>query len=198
MSRILVMPPDIELSELTAGGLLEPNAAWTNTARRNVDTALTQALAPNAAQIVTYRPPSDGSDYEPGHVQAVKLHNAVGISILRHKYVPALELPTKKDRFDWSVGEGVNGLRATYDADYALFTYMRDSFASSGRVALIVFGALLGVGVQGGSQVGFASLVDLSTGDVVWFNLLARQEGDLREADKAEDAVQHLLADIPL
>ena len=33
--------------------------------------------------------------------------------------------------------------------------------------------ALLGVGLAGGSQTGYASLVDLRTGRVVWFNNLA-------------------------
>lgn len=198
VSKILVMPSDIELSEMTAAGLLEPNAAWTKAARTNVDLALAQTLAPHGAQIIRYGTLSDDAVYEPAHVQAVKLHNAVGVTILNHKYLPGLELPTKKDTFDWSLGDSVSGLKSTYDADYALFIYMRDSFASGGRVALIMVGALLGVGVQGGSQVGFASLVDLNSGNVVWFNRLARAEGDLREPAKAQDAIEHLLDEIPL
>lgn len=198
VSKILVMPPDIELSELTAGGLLEPNASWTKAGYRNVDLALSQTLSPNVSQIVRYAKQDAGSTYDPAHLQAVKLHNTVGVTVLNHKYLPALALPTKKDKFDWSLGDSVAGLRKTYNADYALFVYMRDSFASGGRVALIMVGALLGVGVQGGTQVGFASLVDLNTGDVVWFNLLARQTGDLRKPDKAQEAVDHLLEDIPL
>lgn len=197
-ARVLVMPPDIELSELTAAGLMEPNAAWTSVARNNVDLALGNLLNGRSAKTVAYRTAQSASTYEDAHVQVVKLHGAVGNMILMHKYVPNLELPTKKDKFDWSLGDGVAALRTSYDADYALFIYLRDSFASSGRVALIFVGALLGVGVPGGVQVGFASLVDLRSGDIVWFNRLARAEGDLRKPDMARDAVDRLLTDIPL
>ena len=198
VSKILVMPSDIELSELTAGGLLEPNAAWTKSARTNVDKALAQTLSPHGAQIVRYGVLDEDTLYDPAHVQVVKLHNAVGATIREHKYLPALELPTKKDKFDWSLGDSVASVRSSYDADYALFIHMRDSFASAGRVAAIMFAALFNVQLQGGRQVGFASLVDLNTGDVVWFNLLRRQEGDLREPVKAKEAVDLLLKDIPL
>ena len=197
-ARILLMPPDIELSELTVGGLLEPNAAWTETARANVDRSIGQNLAKHDARIVPYPQEGGLADYDAAHVQIVKLHNAVGQSILLHKYVQGFALPTKTDKFDWTLGQDVAILRSSTDADYALFTYMRDSFASEGRVALMVFAAVLGVGVQTGTQVGFASLVDLNNGEIVWFNVFARQEGDLRQADKSDEAVTYLLSDIPL
>jgi hypothetical protein len=38
----------------------------------------------------------------------------------------------------------------------------------------------LKTGIMGGVQSGFASLVDLRTGDIVWFNQLGRATGDLR------------------
>jgi hypothetical protein len=58
--------------------------------------------------------------------------------------------------------------------------------------------ALLGIGVAGGAQVGYASLIDLNSGQVVWFNRLARASGDLREAEKAAETVDTLLADFPV
>lgn len=195
--RVLVMPTDVELSELTAGGLLEPNAAWTATGRGNVDAALKSLLVARNATAIRYDETSSAakSDTES---QLLKLHSTVGNAILLHKYVPALALPTKKEKFDWSLGDGAIALREPYDADYALFIYFRDSFASDGRKALIVVGALLGVGVQGGSQVGFASLVDLRNGEIIWFNLLARGAGDLREPNLAHEATEDLLKALPL
>ncbi len=59
-------------------------------------------------------------------------------------------------------------------------------------------GALLGVPIQGGQQVGFASLVDLRTGDIVWFSKLHGSSGDLREKETAKPVVESLLTDIPL
>jgi len=194
--RVLIMPTDVELSELTAAGLLEPNAAWTEMGRSNVDAALDSLLAGLNTTVVRYDESSTaGSDAE---TQLLKLHSAVGASILAHKYLPALALPTKKNKFDWSLGTGATALRGRYDADYALFIYLRDSFASGGRVALIVVGALFGVGVQGGTQVGFASLVDLRSGEIIWFNRLVSGAGDLRKPDLARGATENLLDDLPL
>ena len=61
--------------------------------------------------------------------------------------MPGSALATKKDakgkpRMDWSLGPGVAALREATGADYALFTYVRDSYASGGRTALRIFGML--------------------------------------------------------
>ena len=58
--------------------------------------------------------------------------------------------------------------------------------------------AVFGVGVPGGQQVCFASLVDLNTGNILWFNTLASGFGDLREPDSAEEATEALFDEIPL
>ena len=69
---------------------------------------------------------------------------------------------------------------------------------TAGRAAAIFLAAaLFGVGIQGGSQLGFASLVDLKTGNVVWFNRLARASGDLRTEAPAEETVKTLLTSFP-
>jgi hypothetical protein len=95
------------------------------------------------------------------------------------------------------MGEGVQLLREKTGADYALFTWIRDSYASAERKAAMVAMAIFGVGLVGGSQVGYASLVDLKTGRVVWFNDLRRASGDLREAGNAAETVEALLRSFP-
>ena len=47
-------------------------------------------------------------------------------------------------------------------------------------------------------QTGYASLVDLKTGRVLWFNRLQRGSGDLREAEKAAETVDALLNEFPI
>lgn len=78
-----------------------------------------------------------------------------------------------------------------------MFVFVRDSYTSAGRAAVILVAAVLGVGVQGGTQVGFASLVDLKTGEITWFNRLARGQGDLRQETGAKDTVAALLENFP-
>ena len=130
-------------------------------------------------------------------LQLVKLHGAVGNSILIHQYLPNAKLPTKKEGFDWTLGPDARVLKEAYNADFALFIFMRDSYSSSGRVAVIILAALFGVGIPGGQQIGFASLVDLNSGQIVWFNRLARAEGDLRTAQPATASIDLLLKDFP-
>lgn len=196
--RVVIMPPDVQLSELTAGGLLEPKADWTEQGRQHVAAALDQQLQAKGATVVPYPPPAGGGEDEAADDQLIKLHDAVGGAILVHKYFPIFALPTKGDRFDWTLGASVKQLQARAAADYALFVLFRDSYASTGRVALIVGAAIVGVGVPGGRQVGFASLVDLHTGDVLWFNRLINPAGDLRTPEPATKAVQSLLVQLPL
>jgi len=190
---VLLMQPDIELYELTTGGMLEPKADWTAMASDHVTAALREELQAKKAKLITYQPPSQNPSKQHAHVQLVKLHDVVGGSILF-----AGLLPTKKDRFEWSLGESVTILREDYGAGYALFILFRDSYASAGRKAMMVGAALFGVGVPAGRQVGFASLVDLGSGDLLWFNRLFDPAGDLRTAEAARKAVKNLLADLPL
>ena len=83
--------------------------------------------------------------------------------------------------------------------DYALFLYAQDSYASGGRIAMQVLGiagCLIGLcapQIGGGSQFAYASLVDLRTGEVVWFNVLQSQLGDIRTQEGAAQMVDRLL-----
>ena len=196
-SKILLVNPDVELVELTAAGLEEPKAEWTATGRANVERALGEILGRRNASIVNYDPPKEASRAH-AHDQLLKLHRAVGASILQHKFNAPLSLPTKESRFDWTLGEGIRTLDEHQDADYALFLFLRDSYASDGRVAIMVAMALFGVVMPGGLQAGFASLVDMETGAVVWFNRLVSSTGDLRALEPAREAVERLLTDIPI
>lgn len=197
-ATVLLMPVDVEVSRLTASGLEEPNAEWTRQGRQNVIAAVQSSLRERRGTIVPYETQDDLSLVAPEHEQLFKLHEAVGSNIILHKYVPGGGLPTTSERFEWTLGRGARALKETYGADYALFVFARDSLSSSGRVALMFTAALFGVAVPGGRQDAFASLVDLDSGDIVWFNVLTSGVGDLREVDSAHRAVETLLSDAPL
>ncbi|HRL76145.1 MAG TPA: hypothetical protein PK440_10370 [Candidatus Accumulibacter phosphatis] len=188
---VLLMPLDIELFSVSAGGVLEPQAEWTEKAHANLRQAF---LTRSSVLKVNFMP-------LPGEVDEVveslnRLHGAVGQAIILHQS-GLFALPTKEGKLDWSLGDEAALMRERSGADYALFAFVRDSYASSERVAMMVVGALLGFGLSGGMQVGYASLVDLSSGRVVWFNRLLRQSGDLREFDKARESCDALLEKFP-
>jgi hypothetical protein len=193
--RIVVMPLDVELAQLTAGGMAEPHAEWTEAALKHMRTALDEEARARNVKLVDFESDRGSADDRETSLDLVKLHRAVGSAVLVHQYLEGFRLPSKEGKFDWSLGPSVAAISRAHEADYALFLYVRDSYATAGRVAVIVVAALLGVGVPGGSQVGFASLVDLKTGDIVWFNRLVRAQGDLRTPAAAAETVKALVSD---
>lgn len=192
--RVLIMMPDVVLYELTAAGLLEPKAEWTEWAEEYVLESLKAEISAHGEAYELYhRPPDTDPELLRIHDQLFKLHDTVSSAILLSG-----ALPTKKDRFEWNLGPGTRVLSEQYSSRYALFVLLRDSYATTGRKVLIATYALMGVGVPGGVQRGVATLVDLQTGEVLWSNVLASSSGDLRTPEEASDAVAKLLKGCPL
>ena len=195
---VVLVEPDIELSELMAGGMAEPRREWTQAARQLLPQAAREVLARQGIGMQPdYSLPADVGPDDPRR-QITLLSEAVSMSILQYSRSSGTgPLRNKHGRFDWSLGPGVSVLREATGADYALFTYIRDSYASGGRNAMRVAGLLLlGGDIGGGMQVGVAALVDLRTGQVVWHNLLVDQSGDLRNLTGARETTDHLLKGI--
>lgn len=193
-ATVLLIEPDIELSELLASGVQEARADWTAAASAQLLAALGSELRGRGAELAVYAAAADAQERERQR-QLILLHQAVGTAILLHRHF-GMPLLHKEGRFDWTLGPGVRQLDPS--ARYGLFLFVRDSYASGGRKAVMALGLLLGVGVSLGQQVGFASLVDLDDGRVVWFNLLSAQSGDLREPEGASLAARRLLDGVPL
>jgi hypothetical protein len=206
---VVIVEPDIELSEISAGGLAEPRKEWSDAARHFYPQAVHALLTGKKTdQKPDYDVP-DNLDPASRQGQILRLNQAVALSIAQYS-MPGSVLATKKDprtgkpTMDWTLGPGVTALRDVTGADYALFTYIRDSYSSGGRTALRMFAMLAGVAmgsyvdIGGGQQIGVATLVDLRTGQVVWFNLLARQSGDLRNEQGTQATVAQMLKDLPL
>jgi hypothetical protein len=188
--RVILVDPDVELSELTAGGTEEARADWSKTGKDFIRDDIAATLQAKGVTIVSADIITDRHE-----AQLVKLHGALGQSI-QMNLVQAW--PTKKNNFDWTLGPGTDVFRDHYHSDYALFVYMHDSYTTAGRAVMMVAFAAFGVGLHGGQQAGFASLVDLRTGRVVWFNRLASSSGSLKEAKGAADTVKNLLDGLPL
>lgn len=191
-ATVVVMPADIELFSISGGGVLEPKADWTEAAARHFRAGV---LAFN--QKLGLRTVELSEDQADELAEVNTLHAAVAQAIAMHHF-GSLALPTKEGRLDWSLADAVQPVKKTTGARYALFSWVRDSYASAERKAAMIGLALLGVGIGGGSQVGYASLVDLDTGQVVWFNRMIRVSGDLREAEPAAESVNALLAEFPI
>ena len=196
---VVMIEPNIELSEVLAGGVEEPRREWSEHARQLYPQEVHRRLqAGGVASMPDYDIP-DTLAPQTRLGQILRLNEAVSLSILAYT-APGNQLATKPNhKLDWTLGPGVEELRKATGADYALFTYIRDSYTSGGRKALRIASLLLlGGDIGGGRQVGVTTLVDLRTGQVVWFNYLARQTGDLRDEQGARNTVDDMLKGLPL
>jgi hypothetical protein len=191
-SKLVVVPVDVELFSISGGGVLEPKADWTLAATGHVNAGLAKRKDSLGANVRLLEE-ADMDD----STELNALHAAVAQSIFLHHSPGMLKLPTKSGVLDWSMGDAVTALKQKTGADYVLFVWIRDSYASAERKAAMVMLALVGVGMPGGFQTGYASLVDLNSGRVVWFNNLMRASGDLREAGAAAETVEALLKGFP-
>ena len=197
---ILVFHPIVRVGAQSTGGMFEPNADWTDQARKNIDDALAKRQGTLGNKVVT-APLSYGEDAQLVEEYSA-LFAAVSQSVIQYQFFTGNRLPTKKrdnkaDVFDWSLGSGVAALPGAKDADYALFIWNKDAYGSTGRKLLQVAAAFGGIGISSGEHRGYAGLVDLKTGDLLWLNADAAMGGDVREVDGAEKRVGQLLEEFP-
>ena len=205
--KLLVLRPDVTVGSLTTGGMVEPRAEWTEQARAYIIAALRaqQAARGGNVTIIEHRNELPGvSTQELADVE--RLNFVVDQAIVEHKYLGDY-LPTKRGRgLDWTLGADAVRLGQKTGYDYALFLHAEDQVASTGRIALGVLGlagcfiGFCAPNVGGAEQLDYASLVDLKTGEVVWFNVVDAASqvpgikfGNLRTPEGAAQMVERLL-----
>ncbi|OYY70944.1 hypothetical protein [Sphingomonas sp. 28-63-12] len=196
-ARIIVFRPSIVVGEQSTGGLFEPNADWTEQARLLIGAALRSAQTSIGNHLTDYGDPIGEDAVRVAAYQA--LFTTVAEAVIEFQFFPGNRLPTKKrDKgFDWTLGPEIRQLARAAEADYALFINTEDQFGSGGRKAAQVVGALVGIGIRSGVHKGYAGLVDLRTGDLVWLNADVQMGGDVRTPDGAAKRVAQLLEDFP-
>lgn len=199
--RILVFRPAVSAGSQSTGGMFEPNAEWTEQAKANIKLALGEFQGRLGNQVINA--PEAYGEQALALQEHMALFAAVSQAVIQYQFFAGDRLPTKKrdnkqDVFDWSLGKSVAELPGAKDADYGLFIYNKDAYGSTGRKILQVL-ALLGPGiaVKSGEHIGYAGLVDLKTGDLLWLNADAAMGGDVREADGSQKRVGQLLEEFP-
>ncbi|MES2119000.1 MAG: hypothetical protein V4513_00300 [Pseudomonadota bacterium] len=205
--KLLVLRPDVTVGSLTTGGMVEPRADWTNQARKSITDAIRAQQATRGGTITVIERRNELPGVTADELAEIeRLNAAVDQSIVIHKYLGDY-LPTKRGRgLDWTLGADAVRLGQKTGYDYALFLHAEDEVASGGRVALGILGfagcfiGFCAPNVGGATQLNYASLVDLKTGEVVWFNVVQAGSqipgikfGDLRTPGGAQQMVERLL-----
>lgn len=199
--KILLFRPSIAVGSQSTGGMFEPNADWTEQARRNIEASLSE-MQNRLGNEVIIAPEAYGADAE-AEQEHMALFAAVSEAVINYQFFKGNRLPTKKhdnkeNVFDWSLGTGVAELPGAEQADYGLFIYNHDAYGSTGRKILQVVAALgPGIPVKSGEHLGYAGLVDLRTGDLLWLNADGAMGGDVRDREGSQKRVRQLLEEFP-
>jgi len=187
-AHVLLLPVRVDVYEAATVQLGVVQAERTENAREWVQAALERLLPPERAVMLKYAAPAAPERRE-RHAQVLGLHTVVRGAILAHQYNVAYYLPSLQGRFAWSLGPGVAVLREdSPSAGYGLFVEIVEH--------RLLGGTFVTLGALGSDRlIGVASVVDLTTGDVLWFN--QERGGSLATAADTLGMVTRLLGELP-
>ena len=203
--KIVLFRPDLEVASLGASGVPTPNPDWTADARKFMLEAIQQNQSKRSIEIVPMPELTGDDDAYAAEYQS--LYRAVSSSVVTHNYLqklPSKKMANGKYAFDWTLGPGAKRLGELSGGNYGLFIYGYDAYSTSGRklmqIFVLVATSAAGVGVfpGGGQHFSYASLVDLDTGNIVWFNFYGNKKGDIRNREGAQERADTLLSTLPL
>ena len=206
---ITLMAMDVEVYKVSAGGVQELVDEFSEEAKENIRLSLREKFNGGSRFKIGYFP--EEKDIEDLAVRlllkdTLALFKAVDFSIISHTYVvPDMVIhrsgvfPDKLTNFDYTLGPQISPLSEYAKADLFLFLRGGDYLSSGGRVALMVWVALLGgTPMNAGPPHLSASLVDAKTGEVLWYNFLCPPSGyNFRNRESVEKFMAILLKDFP-
>jgi hypothetical protein len=190
---VLIIPPDVEISLRTAGGILEPRADWSEEVSSDLDESLRGYMFENDLRFVNY-----GDTLKDEDVDTIHHLNVV---------LDAIELRQARKSVggerEYALGETEIERLSAYGADYALVITLRASRASAGRQAVAFLAAVGGVPVETTTATFRAALIDLRDGHIKWANFDESALADIGDPVSANEkrwskATKHLLRELPL
>ncbi len=201
--RILLAHPDIRLHEVSTGGVVEKVDEWSNTASESAVKSL-EALA-KSTNMFELVPPSTLSDAERATLEQYSaLYILVAGSANLAQRSPYAAWKQRASEFDYTLGPGLTPVADHQKLDAVVFLVGTDHISSAGRKAAMVVGvlssALFGFGYIPTSIPAFvtAGVVDMRTGEVLWFSTETRSGGgDLRDPAIVTSVVEDLFKTYP-
>jgi hypothetical protein len=166
--KVLVLYSDIEVVEVSAGGVEETVPKWSKVASRTVLKALKASLEKHGLK------ESAVPKYPGTTAHNLDEHEALYKLVV----VTASEIgwPNKIRRFDYSIGPGLRKIAAKTGVNYAFMVYGRDYVSTAGRKARAIAGNIPIVNIFTGPppKLGHSfihlGLINLKTGDLLWMN----------------------------
>lgn len=210
VKEIAVMPMDIEVYKVTAGGVKELVDEYILEAKNNIKAAIDDELSiTNNYRLVYLSDIKEITDIKQKLLfkDALALYSALDTSIIAHTYPPNMEyiislsgiFKDKLNNFDYTFGSNLREISSYVSSDALLFIRGGDYLSSGGRVALMVWAAVMGfTPMRAGPPHLSLALVDPKTGDMLWYNFLCPQTGyNFRNSESVRNFVKILLNGFP-
>lgn len=201
-SSVLLVPLTVRVFDLRAGGFQEEKLRLSQQARSNMLDAVAGELRLRGFTSLVYGESQDRQTWGPHHAYMTNLHSRVRSAVVHSNRLPTQR---REPNLDYGLGGMATDLGRDLDARYALFLSHSEGFATTGRK---VVAALFAVGMASAPtrpRGGYASLVDLSDGKILWFRdieslAMSRRakSGDLGTQDDAEAFIKVWFGDLPL
>ena len=189
-----LIPPDIEIYELTAGGVRELKDEWSDMGKENVINSLMKKLKEKDIKVETFTKDEIMEE-------TLALYRAVSMCIELHTQGP-FAFPEKQKNFDYSIGSIEKTLEEN-NVDALMIIYGSDEDTTGGRQALIALGVLASIatGVAVAPRAGITTmdvaLVDPS-GTILWYkNKSSGASHALKKPEDATSFVEDIFSDFP-
>ncbi len=172
---IAVLPVDVEVYRLTAGGVRELMDQWSDEAKKLIQDSLQKNFAKQYGFDMKF---VEEDWLKTNHrdlwYQNRALYNTVAVSAMAHSYPGDNAFKTKIKNFDYTLGSDVGELAAYCSSDALLFIYGFDHEATAGRQVVAFWNLALSVAIgtpmlTPNPTLLVIGLVDAKTGDLLWF-----------------------------
>ena len=196
--KIVLLPIDVRVKEVSAGGSSEEVGEWSSTAKQHIlgsvdrivgkDNKFTIVKMPTLTQEETSKLEEHVALYERVYLSANFAASPISGDAWKGKI----------KKFDYTLGNGLSFLKEKTDADAALIFVGQDFVSSDGRKAAVFLAAMAGVSIPLGHSFLTAGIVDLNTGDVLWINYtFSAGNKDMRESNDVDDMVNEIIQNYP-
>lgn len=200
LQEVVLLPVDVDVYEMSAGGVKEEVPEWSSTAETNVRNALLVSKSPGGKCCVTRH--VDSSSFTPEEQEMLEEHLALFNMVVVNALWATMPVNTswhfKAEHFDYTLGDGLSFLKTKYGVDAGLIIVGEDVVSSAGRKTTAVFGAMFGIAVPLGHSILMGGLVDFSTGDLLWMNHeVSAGSTDLRDPESCLELAHSLMKEYP-
>jgi len=189
--KVVLLPPQVFVFELSAGGVPTRMPEWETAARSNLVTAATRLARESGPFDVVPTPPLGSTDLDTLDAH-IGLYDRVAQSVFVYGRGDQTAWAHKKNEFDYTLGPGLAFLREQTGADAALIVLGSDFISSGGRKAAFIAGLALGIVMPLGQSFITAGIVDLKTGDVQWMSFDSSSSMDTRKPADVDSLMRSL------